>query len=279
MNSTPASRFREDAFQTPVAAYSGPGGSPAVTVIGTVHVGDPAYYEAVRNRAAALESAGSLVQYETLADAPGRQWAAASPDELAARDALRLFLGQLDDCTRLAAPHLGLVPQETGLRYGPAWERADITDLELIRAAGPEAVIRASEAAGKARRLACGHPDPGRLYAAMLALSLRAGPARRLLPAREPRAFRQAVVGRRSRHAIGSLPPGRDAVLIWGAGHVPGLDAMLRRAGYRRRSLDWLTAGRFPGITASTAALRAELRLCASRSPAALARQPGPPEP
>jgi hypothetical protein len=55
-------------------------------------------------------------------------------------------------------------------------------------------------------------------------------------------------VGARNRRVLASLPTNSDAVLPWGAAHLPGLAAGLRKAGYRRRDTIWVTVGRLPTI-------------------------------
>ena len=48
--------------------------------------------------------------------------------------------------------------------------------------------------------------------------------------------------------------------MIWGYGHLPGLAAGLKRAGYRRQASAWLNAGEIPPLRASAKAVWAVLR-------------------
>jgi hypothetical protein len=52
----------------------------------------------------------------------------------------------------------------------------------------------------------------------------------------------------RNRRVLASLPTDSDAVLPWGAGHLPGLAVGLRKAGHRRRDTTWVRVGRLPAI-------------------------------
>lgn len=63
------------------------------------------------------------------------------------------------------------------------------------------------------------------------------------------------AIGERNRTALAALPPGGDVVLLWGAGHLPGLATGLRNAGYRRQSIEWVTVGTVPALQASARAI------------------------
>ncbi len=272
--------LRRSALCTPVITLALPGTGRSVTLIGTMHVGQPAYYQAIHDRAAALEAAGALVQYEALYDAPDSEWEKAAPDERAARDALNRGLDYLYSFAGPLFDHLGWAGQRDELRYEPSWEHVDISDLDLIRAAGPAAVLarmnRVSELAAAFDAL-----DP-HLEAAAVSLAFRfwrflPGRYRRPEPGTEhhDQAFEQAVVHRRNQHALAALPPGRDAVLIWGSGHLPGMTSALEQAGFRRRAQEWLPAGRLPGLVKSTATAWAAVHRAAFSRP----RKQGSPAP
>ena len=67
--------------------------------------------------------------------------------------------------------------------------------------------------------------------------------------------FMQMTVDERNDRALAALPSDRDAVLLWGAGHVPGLAAGLRRAGYERQASAWLNVGELPPLRTSAMAV------------------------
>lgn len=265
---------------TPVITLALPGTGQSVTLIGTMHVGQPAYYQAIHDRAAALEAAGAVVQYESVYDAADSEWEKATPDERAARDAINRGLDCLYGFAGPIVDHLGWAGQREELRCEPSWENVDISDLDLIRAAGPAAVLarmnRVSELTGAFDAL------PPRLEAAAVSLALRfwrfvPGRYKRPEPGTEQheQAFEQAVVHRRNQHALAALPPGRDAVLIWGAGHLPGMTSILEQAGFQREAQEWLPAGRLPGLVKSTAIAWAAIHRAAFGRP----RRQGSPAP
>src|SRR5262249_32693391 len=91
------------------------------------------------------------------------------------------------------------------------------------------------------------------LDAALLSLSVRYEKLDRVLA--DGYSSAQALAGER---ALAALAPGRDAVLIWSSGHLPGLAAALGKAGYQRNDLSWLPAGKLPGRIKRLASVPAE---------------------
>ena len=58
----------------------------------------------------------------------------------------------------------------------------------------------------------------------------------------------RVMVEERNRGALAGLPSDADAVLLWGSGHLPGLAAGLKKAGYRQRGTAWVPVGELPAI-------------------------------
>jgi len=86
---------------------------------------------------AQLEAAGAIVCYEWVGPAAEQEWAAASASERAARDAPRA-MGE--ETFRRVCQSLGWVEQGEVFTWAGSWRNADMTDLELVRLAGPETV-------------------------------------------------------------------------------------------------------------------------------------------
>jgi hypothetical protein len=59
--------------------------------------------------------------------------------------------------------------------------------------------------------------------------------------------------------ALAKLPSGKDAVLLWGGGHLPGLAAGLKKAGYQHRGTTWVPVGELPAVWPSLRAVWAWL--------------------
>lgn len=106
-------------LQTPVIRYQHRKTGQRVTLVGTVHAGEAAYYERLRAMVTNLEAAGALVHYEQVSPAAGEEWAAASGDEHAAR---HVWGDQGRDALQAACRYLGWVPQGTALICSPTWQ-------------------------------------------------------------------------------------------------------------------------------------------------------------
>jgi hypothetical protein len=70
------------------------------------------------------------------------------------------------------------------------------------------------------------------------------------------RRLTHAEIEGRNARALASVPSGTDIVLLWGAGHIPGLAAHLRKAGHRRQSTQWMTVGQLPALWACIKIIR-----------------------
>jgi hypothetical protein len=246
-------RVRRRAAQTPVLRYENRKTGRTVTLIATLHIGATAYFQQLTDIIAGLAAAGAVICYEGIRPAGEQEWAAAADSERAVRG---LSEAASDRGRRAACRYLGWVEQGTALKYSPSWRNVDMTDLEVVRRAQPHNMREQSDGfstfiagltpeqfqvlagAGQAlviRLLSVDHFDISQRVA------LRAvGDAHRHVG--------RVIVDERNRGAIAGLPPDTDAVLVWGSGHLPGLAASLKNAGYRHRSTAWVTVGELPAL-------------------------------
>jgi hypothetical protein len=235
-------RVRHRVLQTPVIIYEHRRTGRTVTLVATSHIGQAAYYDQLRAMLTD-EEAGALIYYEMINPAAGSSWAAASGDERAARDALN---HEVRETFQAACRYLGWVTQ-AALAYSPSWRNADMTDLELIRRAGPRNILTSGTASG------IDHLDV--LMGAGVAVLFRLFPFDRFgLLSRfsvwgdVDWHIRHVVTDESNSRVLASLSPDVDIVLLWGAGHLPGLTAGLKTAGYRRRRTMWMNVGELPAI-------------------------------
>jgi hypothetical protein len=130
-----------------------------------------------------------------------------------------------------------------------------LTDLELIRSAGPEAFLAASSGHALTEQLidALGRHAPVALAAALSVLFRAAGHSAAVstwmtsglcAPGSPESLVQSAVVGARNEHGLAVLgrQPG-DAALLWGADHLTGITDGLHRAGFRRVRTRWVSGG------------------------------------
>jgi hypothetical protein len=248
-------RLRGRQLDTPVLWYRQAETGRILVLILNNHVGTQDYFTVMASRIAELEARGYAVYWEGIRKASEQEWAAATEDERAAQ---LVMASSWRTEPRTTAAALGWVFQKEGLPIGDRWVNADITDLEVIQATGPGALIAMGRAADEA--LARYGSHRGRFLAVMLPLSLRqlARPHARLskaMAATAPEVF-AVLVGQRSKLAAALVNPGRDAVLIYGAEHADSIEAGLAAAGWERTGTRrWLTVGQLPPFWKSVAQL------------------------
>jgi hypothetical protein len=242
-------RIRRGVIQTPVVTYRK--GHQVVTVTATCHAGTAAYYKDLYAAITRLESQGAVVLYEMTVSAPDDQWATATDEERRARDTMNSDKDEQDRIWGLVTSNLGWSTQRD-LPYPPSWRNADLTDLEVIRRAGPDTVATAlgrSTAGGRvddharAERFQAIMGIMFRVEAALPAL------ARRIVASAESEAARRlarVIVNDRDDRVLGMIPGDADAVLVWGYGHLASMDVALQAAGFSHAGEVWLDVGKVP---------------------------------
>ncbi|HSX01440.1 MAG TPA: hypothetical protein VLF67_04325 [Candidatus Saccharimonas sp.] len=264
-------RIHRGQIQTPVWTYRHRDSGRTVTLVGMMHVGEPAYYAAVQSLVASLVEAGAVVQFEGVRTASAEEMATATPRELAAIASINQLLQVI---TRMGEG-LGWTSQKTGLKYDPAWTNVDLNDLELVRLLNladlDRAVADAAEqmteleqtdpvmmAASMAMIFRAMHSRSGRVMVDVLSAFNRAQRRRHQPADAEPAPdldqLHEVVVGQRDPVAVEGIwraAAHQDVALIWGAAHLPGMGALIEEHGYQRISASWLSVGRPPSILAS----------------------------
>ena len=245
-------RVRRGVLQTPVIRYRHRGTGRTVTLVGTAHVGEAGYYSRLHALVTQLEAAGAIVCYEWVGPAAEQEWAAASASERAARDAPRA-MGE--ETFRRVCRSLGWVEQGAVFTWAASWRNADMTDLELVRLARPETVHGLREDLADVFGSSLGQDQADALAGAAAAVVFRLMSLDWFDRLRHmatwdgaSRHYNHVQIEERNARALASLPSGADAVLLWGAGHLPGLAAELTKTGHRRQGTTWVTVGRLPAL-------------------------------
>jgi hypothetical protein len=238
--------------QTPVVRYENRTTGRSVTLIATMHSGTAEYFKKLNEIIAGLEANGALVCYEGIRPAAEEEWGRAADGERAARG-LSVPVGGLQAVSR----YLGWVEQSAGLKYSPSWRNVDMTELELVRQAQPHNITEMSDSfgdlfAGLTPEQIGEIAGSGEALLVRL-LSLDYFDLLRRLSVRAVSSDAHRNVGRvmveeRNRGALARLPADADAVLLWGSGHLPGLAAGLKKAGYRQRGTAWVPVGELPAV-------------------------------
>jgi hypothetical protein len=213
-----------------------------VALMSMIHIGEATFYTRVNELIAEQEQKGGLILYEGLGQLSDAEIAALTPDERKVWEGI----APLTEMYRKLATALDLVAQPDAMtKPKPEWIRADLplkrlltlwSERRLPLLPAMEQATRALESAflKRATRLL--------LLQEPLILSTF-----RLVRGWSPGLGRLSalLVDERNDAAMAAFdaaPSDREALIVYGAGHVPGLLTALHRRGYRERGRDWFTA-------------------------------------
>ncbi|MGH2687589.1 MAG: hypothetical protein ACRDKW_02110 [Actinomycetota bacterium] len=233
-----ALRITGSRVETAVWTLTHPGTGRTVTLVGTMHIGDPAYFRDLSGVLGKLSAGGAEIHVEGIS----------RRDEEDLSDWER---GRLTEADSWADPEtagaavrlLSLESQGAQLRLPEGTRNIDMSHAEFLRCVGWDNYRRLF-AVPPAKP-----PGPGfgPVVRAAIRFQLRHGRGLdrlRSLRARNRRVNR-VVIGTRNRIAFAggreALTRG-DAVLVWGTDHLPGLARLFAAAGYRLRREEWFEA-------------------------------------
>lgn len=257
-------------LQTAMRTYQRASDGKVVTLLGTLHMAEAAFYRAQREEVDKLVALGAEVHYEGSLDTP--EGAYLTDDEAAAVTRLRAVIDTLySDAFRTF--ELDWERQTKGAMAPAAtWHNIDINDLDTVRLLGPgdvqldrtAAAIRSMMAIysdtskshalrqfALARFIAsyvgamCSTTFERRLKAVVLALT---NTVRRLLlkrPIRDkPDEVAKSVIWtyREYLAILAALKTPKPVVMIWHGHHLPGLGNALLRNGFTLTDTQWHTA-------------------------------------
>lgn len=231
-----ALRLRGGRVETVVRVFEDPATGRRLHLVGTMHLGEPAYYEALSALLADLGAAGAAVHYERIRRADDADVTPAERHRLEQVESSGYPAG-LDAFVAV----LGLELQGERLALPAGARNVDVSDVELLRGLGWEEYRRLvarpdltfdERAAPLARPLFRFLLKHGRGLDRLRALSAR------------HRRVQRFMIGHRNRVALAeglaALEDG-DVALVWGTAHLPGLARRLQRSGARLRAEQWFT--------------------------------------
>jgi hypothetical protein len=231
-----ALRVTKGCVETAVWTLTHPESGRTVTLLGTIHIGSPAYFRDLSVFLAGLAAAGAEIHVEGISrrDDALTEW---EEDRLAEADSWA------DPETTAAVESLRLESQSARLRLPDGTRNIDLSAAELLRQVGWNSY----------RRLFASQPSkpppPGvnRLVRAVIRFQLRHGRALDGLRSLRPRnrQMNRVVIEERNQRAFAggaeALTRG-DAVLVWGTDHLPGLARRFWAAGFRPCRQQWFEA-------------------------------------
>lgn len=231
--------YRDGDMYLPVDTYRRAGQD--VVLLGMIHVAPAAFYEKARTLLEHFDERG----YRILAEGMGR----VEGDDFELREFDRGLLEhyeQLRERARLINSMLagatGMVTQVDAFPDWQQWERADLSALEMMRLRGIKPMPPMDERVVAAFADWLARPRSK----ALIYSFVRSTP--RMLSILWPlhSLLGSLVLHHRNRHAIlHALEIPQNAVLPWGAAHLPGMGKLLVQNGFELADRSWLLA--YPG--------------------------------
>ncbi|GIF01107.1 hypothetical protein [Paractinoplanes rishiriensis] len=239
-------RVTGDRLQTPIRHYIHPSTGRRVTLIATMHFGDPAYFTGLRETIALLTAGGAAAHCEGSILLP-----CDAPEVTDAEHSAVAGLHRLHELEKQRFAALGLIGQIDGLGYPPHWQIRDLSYLDIIRRAGEPAVRDHITHRSKRRQRPYDRRERAKLlFQLTLGMRLLAASRTDPRPPRNAAALHPVLFGDRETLALDGFDgTDRDIVLIWGAKHLPGLHHGLTRRGLHTTATDqWRTITTLPPL-------------------------------
>jgi hypothetical protein len=243
-------RVSRASIETAIVTYESPERrGQIVKLVGVIHVAEREYYEQILAEICADERARHRILYEEISLPTSSEEAEMSPAERSLLEAIK-FYGLLQylitEITGATHQMMKLAPRDT-------WVHGDITARELISLLmSDEVVYRFVSAVGLLETLAClsGEIRLGKIPSSLIRLTyasaLLATPfvfpsvnqylASIILDQRNMIAFE---------HILGT---DNCVTAIWGVGHLPGIDSLLRKKGFTVTRVEWRLAFKSPSF-------------------------------
>ena len=235
-------------LQTAVARLDVSRSPREVTVVSTIHIGLPSYFDELND---VIDNHNGVILYEGIGSLTDEEIASLTPEER------RIYerVAPLHELYERFAGPLGLVFQGKALHYDrDHWINADVPLRRLLTLWADQRLPPLPFDKLPEELFAT---ESSKRIAAMMLLQepliLSAfNSLRTFVPAL--RRFNDVLIEERNRAAIAAfdaVPSDQDTLIIYGAGHVSGLMDALRDRWYWRRSETWYTAFRGEPIMAN----------------------------
>lgn len=228
-------RNRKNRLETPIIFYEHPDTKKRVALVGTIHIAEPGYFTAIQQRIDSLD--GYAVLFEGVGKMSPQEEELLSGKERKIADMLKQILAVMDKISALTS----LQHQRAGLSYNPPWINTDFSFYKLVQSLAAQDVklidfsdfdkIFSDE---RSRLLVeClinwSFSQLAALSMLMAAFRINGRTEKVILRDRNEVAF-QGITN--------SLSSG-NVVSIWGAAHLKGIAAKLKKIGFEEVGCEW----------------------------------------
>lgn len=225
-------------IETPVLTYEHSESQSRIDLFGAVHIAEAEYYKTMQEKVGERAAAGAAVQFEMVRVGSDVDISNASRLTLWKMGQIAHGLGTLFELVKGLDSRL--IHQRDGLNYHEDWENVDTTHVDIARRFSIRGVVKLRLVSLLlSEGLDIENEDFKRAFFSALGKSLGGSSetGSSLLGSKKDNAV---IVDYRNRIALEGVDekldeaPGGDIALIWGAGHIPGLEAGLLGRGYRK---------------------------------------------
>ena len=233
---------------TPIHAYTHPSSGSRVTVIGTIHAAQqPNYYPTIQDVIDTREAEGAKVHYEKLKPSTTDEVRAARPASRYLRRLRRIHA--LAELPYTLFEDMSMVKQVEELTYRETWENHDATRLEMARHIdGPSLFLLSAASKGVLSVMKCLDAENRRALALTSLERMVANNDNSQVGRVAVNSLDLTILGYRNDIALNAYDelqvaePGREAVLLWGQGHLIGLDEGFSQRGFVKTDVQQLLA-------------------------------------
>jgi hypothetical protein len=236
-------RRRNGGLELPVVTYRHPETNKTVILVGVMHIADRMYYERLQEMLDGLENRGTTIVYELIARLTEDEERALRPHERIYHKRTKEEKTERMTFMKL----LVLSDQLKHLAYRPTWVRTDMRGFAFIKRFAKARLIRRQ--AEKRVKFLKSEKLLLRWFSNFLFMNMLAFQVfMRISTLYSRRARMRDRIIMHDRNLIGHRgiqAQNGDVAAIWGAAHLPGIGALLRKDGYVEIDRIWLCAYRF----------------------------------
>lgn len=236
----------EHAITTPIHTFIHPEFESQVNVIGMMHVAQPNYYRIIQAIVDHRDNAGAIVHYEGIKSMSADDLASAPRSVVIkaeySRDIFQQVYSWFDE--------VGLVRQKNALNYHKHWENHDMTESELLDRLNGFALRRQrtlTNFLGKMHRKA-EYEARQEFILSILKKTMDSDRTNNWMAKLLLGVQNEIIIDDRNAIALSAFDeqqqadPEADVVLLWGAGHLPGLGVGLQKRGFVKVDVQKVTA-------------------------------------
>jgi hypothetical protein len=214
------SRGLETRIQTYVNNYD-----KHITTVGAMHAATEESWRELINYLVAAEKDGAEIHLEGVQPAEGT-----TEDEKTGIAALLSLMA----LGRSVAELTGLQYQKDAFVNAPAWKAHDVTVLDVVRKMNKKILLYIANIGSEDIRI-----SPSKALWSLRNIHILSFFGS-FIPLTRQIVGSEGILHQRNYFATeAAFNTQSDVVLVWGAAHLPGMDKILRRNGYRRESTEW----------------------------------------